>query len=116
MITAAAFPCLIRFEKSAHDQPLVVFVPGTSFLARIAYGLPAGRPTDFLGHWLVEAGFPFLGVSYPLDNPVYPTTYPNFTITDWGRQVAEAARHVIDANGLGNRIIAIWLEHGRQDR
>ena len=72
MITAAAFPCLIRFEKSAHDQPLVVFVPGTSFLARIAYGFPAGRPTDFLSHWLVAAGFPFLGVSYPLDNPVYP--------------------------------------------
>jgi len=56
MIAAAAFPCLIRFEKSAHDQPLVVFVPGTSFLARIAYGFPAGRPTDFLSHWLVAAG------------------------------------------------------------
>jgi thioesterase domain-containing protein len=114
MITAAALPCLIRFEKSARDQPLVVFVPGTSFLARIAYGFPAGRPTDFLSHWLVAAGFPFLGVSYPLDNPVYPETYPDFSITDWGRQVAEAARHVIDANGLGNRIIAVgWSMGGK---
>ena len=92
MIDAAGFPTLIRFIKGQPDKPLVVFVPGTSFLARIAYGFPGGNDEDFLASWLVRAGYSFLGTSYPLANPVFGKTYPTFGVTDWGRQIAAAAR------------------------
>ena len=114
VIHVNGYPSLIRFQPSSGVSPLVVFVPGTSFLARIAYGYPGGRSTDFLSHWLVEAGFPFLGTSYPLDNPVYTARYPAFTITDWAQQVAGAARRTIDANRLGNKIIVVgWSMGGK---
>ena len=114
IIQVNGYPTLIRYQPSTGDRPLVVFVPGTSFLARIAYGYPGGRSTDFLSHWLVEAGFPFLGTSYPLDNPVYTVRYPAFTITDWARLVAGAARRTVDANRLGNRIIVVgWSMGGK---
>ena len=114
MIEAAGYPALVKFTKGQTNQPLVVFVPGTSFLARIAYGFPGGRPEDFLEHWIVSAGYSFLGVSYPLDNPVFDRVYPGFGITDWGRQIATAAQRSIAANGLGRRIIVVgWSMGGK---
>jgi len=114
IIEAAGYPSLVKFEKGDGQRPLVVFVPGTSFLARIAYRFPGRRDADFLSHWLVRAGFSFLGASYPLDNPVYAQPYPEFGITDWGRQVATAARRAVDANKLGNEIIVVgWSMGGK---
>jgi hypothetical protein len=114
MIDAAGFPTLIRFIKGQPDKPLVVFVPGTSFLARIAYGFPGGNDEDFLASWLVRAGYSFLGTSYPLANPVFGKTYPTFGVTDWGRQIAAAARKAVDANQLGRRFIVIgWSMGGK---
>jgi hypothetical protein len=114
MIEAAGFPSLIRFIKGQSDKPLVVFVPGTSFLARIAYGFPGGSDDDFLATWVVREGFSFLATSYPLGNQVYQRNYPAFSITDWGRQIAAAARRVVDANQLGRRIIVIgWSMGGK---
>src|SRR5271166_6375142 len=78
LIESGGFPALVKFAKGNGDLPLVVFLPGTSFLARIAYGFPSGQPEDFLEHWLVKAGYSFLGVSYPLDNPVFGRVYPEF--------------------------------------
>jgi len=114
VIDAAGYPALVKFTKGQKDRPLLVFVPGTSFLARIAYGFPGGRPEDFLEHWVVAAGYSFLGVSYPLDNPVYDRVYPEFGIADWGRQIAAAALRSITANGLDRRIIVVgWSMGGK---
>ena len=114
VMDAAGFPTLVKFQKGRPDKPLVVFLPGTSFLARIAYGFPAGRPSDFLSYWLAEEGYSFLGASYPLDNPVYPRVYPAFNIRDWGRQAAAAAQHFIRLHGLNNRIFVIgWSMGGK---
>jgi pimeloyl-ACP methyl ester carboxylesterase len=114
MIEASGYPALVKFTKGREDQPLVVFVPGTSFLARIAYGFPGGRSEDFLEHWVVSAGYSFLGVSYPLDNPVFRRVYPGFGITDWGRQIAVAAQRSIAANGLSRQIIVVgWSMGGK---
>ncbi|MEP9380144.1 alpha/beta fold hydrolase [Aquabacter sp. CN5-332] len=114
LIDAAGFPSLVKFVKGRPDKPLVVFVPGTSFLGRISYGFPGGRPADFLAHWIVEEGYSFLGTSYPLDQPVYGRACPEFNVTDWGRQIVAAAQRAIAANGLGKRIIVIgWSMGGK---
>ncbi|WP_058524594.1 hypothetical protein [Legionella birminghamensis] len=63
---------------------MVVFVPGDSHLARISYGFPKGNEKDFLAYWLNKEGYSFLGISYPLENPVYTQVYPKFSIHDWG--------------------------------
>jgi pimeloyl-ACP methyl ester carboxylesterase len=114
VIDAAGFPALVKIIAGPRGSTLVVFVPGTSFLARIAYGFPGGRPEDFLAHWIASAGYSFLGVSYPLDNPVYERVYPGFGITDWGRQIAAAAREAVESNGLSRRIIVVgWSMGGK---
>jgi hypothetical protein len=70
--TAAGFPALVRFARGAPGSPLVVFVTGGGVLARIAYGHAGARPADFLAHWLRQAGYACLAVSYPLGHPVFP--------------------------------------------
>ena len=57
METGAGFPALVRFEKNDAGAPL---------FARIDYGYPEGRPSDFLCHWLKEAGYSTLTMTYPL--------------------------------------------------
>lgn len=37
ILTGAGFPALAKFEKGDGLRPLVVFVPGSAHLARIAY-------------------------------------------------------------------------------
>ena len=112
--TAAGFPALVRFAGGAAGQPLVVFVTGGGVLARIAYGLPDTRPQDFLAHWLGDAGYPFLAVSYPLGHPVFPSIHPDFTVRDWAAQTAELARAVTDANGLPRTVLVLaWSMAGR---
>jgi hypothetical protein len=114
LVEVGGFPTFIKFTRGQPDKPLIVFVPGTSFLARIAYGFPGGRSADFLAHWIAEGGYSFLGTSYPLDNPVYDRVYPQFGVTDWGRQIVAAARRAIEANGLGNAIIVVgWSMGGK---
>ena len=114
IIDAAGFPSLVKFIKGDPRKPLVVFVPGTSFLARIAYGFPAGNDADFLAHWIVQRGYSFLGTSYPLANPVYDRVYPYFGVSDWGNQVVASAQHMIAAAGLEKTIIVIgWSMGGK---
>ena len=115
VVQAGGFPSLLRFVRGNPAKPLVVFLPGTSFLARIAYGYPGGQPEDFLETWLLRLGFSFLGTSYPLANAVYGSAvYPGFTIANWGQQAAAAAQAVIKAAGLGRQIIAVgWSMGGK---
>jgi hypothetical protein len=112
MVNAAGYPALIKFVKGKPNMPLVVFVPGDSHLARIAYGYPGGNPKDFLDYWLGQQGYSFLAISYPLDNPVYSKTYPNYAIIDWGKQVAEIAKQFIVKNRLSKHIIVVAWSMG----
>lgn len=111
---AAGFPALVCLRPGRPDQPLVVFVTGGGVLARIAYGHEGAPPADFLAHWLVAAGYSFLGVSYPQGNPVFAQTYPDFTVQDWAAQTAELAEAAIAANGLERRVLVLgWSMAGR---
>ncbi|MEX3006936.1 hypothetical protein [Hoeflea sp. TYP-13] len=114
LVSAAGFPALIKYVEADKDKPLVIFVPGDAHLARIAYGFPKGNPQDFLAYWLNQAGYPFLGVSYPLENPVFSKTYPEYNIRDWGEQVAQIAAHTVAENGLSKHVIICgWSMGGK---
>jgi hypothetical protein len=117
VMSAGGYPALVRFIPGEPEQALVVFVPGAHHTARIAYGgHESSQDEDFLAHWLVEEGYNFLGVSYPIAtrNPVMKKAHPEFTAQDWGRQTAEIARRIVDEHGLSNRIIVIgWSMGGK---
>jgi len=112
---AAGYPALVRFEPGRPELPVVVFVTGGGVLGRISYGLPGGRTADFLCHWLHEAGFPSLVLSYPIDNKgVFDAPFPQFSITDWAEQSAEIIARTVDRNGLQtNAIVLGWSMAGR---
>ncbi|TAL60977.1 MAG: hypothetical protein EPN84_08710 [Legionella sp.] len=103
---------LTYFQKGKKEKPLVIFIPGDSHLARIGYGYPQGNKKDFLAYWMHERGFSFLGLSYPLDNPVYNNKYPNFTISQWGEQIAETAEYFIKQHGLSKKIVVLGWSMG----
>lgn len=103
---------LVYFSKGNPSKPLVIFIPGDSHLARISYGYPDGKKQDFLSYWLNKKGYSFLGVSYPLENPVYSKVYPNFSIQDWGEQIVDVAQQIIKENQLSNNIIILGWSMG----
>jgi hypothetical protein len=103
---------LFKFIKGDKDKPLVIFVPGAAHLARISYGFPGGKKDDFLSYWLNKRGYSFLGVSYPIDNPVYTKIYPSFNIRDWGNQVATLTKKIIDENNLSNHVVVLGWSMG----
>ena len=114
---AAGFPAITYFLKGNKDAPLVVFIPGAHHMARVAYGGHAGAfEKDFLAYWLLQKGYNFLAVSYPIDiaRGGMETNHPDFMIRDWGAQAAALARKTIDENGLGNRVIVLgWSMGGK---
>lgn len=111
---SAGYPVLWHFQPGQAQMPVVAFITGGGVLARIAYGHPEGRSSDFLFHWLKEAGFPALGLSYPMGHPVFEKTYPQFGVPDWGAQSAAEIARVIEANGLARRVIVMaWSMGGR---
>ncbi|RAP36068.1 hypothetical protein B1207_10890 [Legionella quinlivanii] len=103
---------LVFFKKGDPDKPLIVFVPGDSHLARISYGFPHGKEKDFLAYWLNKKGYSFLGISYPLENPVYTQVYPGFSIHDWGEQIAEISQQIIEKHKLSNKIVILGWSMG----
>jgi hypothetical protein len=110
----AGYPALTNFAPGEPGRPLVVFVTGGGVLARIAYGFPGGRPEDFLAYWLSRAGYPFLAISYPIDNPVFDSPYPAFSVRDWGEQTAEIIEQVVAAAGLPRTALVLaWSMAGR---
>lgn len=114
IVEAAGFPALVKFEAGAPGTPLVVFITGGGVLARVAYGHPEGKPTDFLGHWLKQEGLPFLALSYPMGNPVFARAYPDFSMSDWGEQSAEIIAEYVKANNLPSRVVVLgWSMAGR---
>lgn len=114
IVEAAGFPALVKFEAGTPGTPLVVFITGGGVLARVAYGHPEGKPTDFIGYWLNQEGIPFLAISYPMGNPVFAKAYPNFSMMDWGEQSAEIVARYVKANNLPSRVVVLgWSMAGR---
>ncbi|MTH97273.1 alpha/beta hydrolase [Roseibium sp. RKSG952] len=114
MLSTNGIETLTYFKKGDPDKPLVIFVPGGFHLARVAYGYQGGNEKDFLAYWLGERGYSFLGASYPTGNKVYSKVYPAFSIRDWGKQVAAAARYYSDREGLSGEIIVLGWSAGGQ--
>lgn len=111
---AAGYPAVARFEKGAPGRPLVVFVTGGGVLARIAYGHPDGQAEDFLAHWLVRAGYAFLGLSYPIGHGVFGEAHPAFTVRDWAAQTAEIVHVVVAEQALPPKVLVLaWSMAGR---
>ncbi|MCV0429948.1 MAG: alpha/beta fold hydrolase, partial [Roseibium sp.] len=111
---AAGHQVLYAFEPGEAGKPLIVFVPGDAHLARIFYGYPGGKSEDFVAHWVKQAGYSFLAVSYPLANPVFSEVVPAYTIKDWGNQVAAVIASVTKKNQLsGPVIVAGWSMGGK---
>lgn len=120
--TIGGFPTICHFQPpTAEDttsRPLIVCIPGGVHLARVFYGgHNEYRQEDFLAHWLSEAGFGVLSLSYPLDtNPtLMPTTGSAFRIADWGQQAALSAQSCIDRHSLSSRSVVLvsWSMGGR---
>ncbi|MBL7481287.1 hypothetical protein [Legionella bononiensis] len=103
---------LVYFSPGDSNKPLLVFIPGDSHLARIAYGYPAGNPKNFLAYWLKKEGYPFLALSYPLKNAVYSQVYPDFTIQDWGEQAATIISQTITDHQLKKKFIILGWSMG----
>ena len=112
MIEINKVQTLYKFISADASKPLIVFIPGDSHLARISYGCPQGKEDDFLSYWLHKKGYPFLGVSYPTDNLVYSKIYPNFSIRDWGNQVATLIKNLVKENHLSNHVVVLGWDLG----
>ncbi len=109
---AGGYPCLTYFSNSKPELPLVVFVSGGPIMSRIAYGHSGGQSEDFLAYWIKQAGNPFLAITHTMDHPIFPTTHPEFTIQDWGRQVAEVVEDTIKTHKLHKEIIVVAYSAG----
>lgn len=117
----AGAPALVAYRPcqsiAAKQRALVVFVPGAAHLARIAYGGHPGSQLDsFLAHWINEAGFNFLGISYPLEtskNILQPVS-PDFSIEEWGHQAAAVSKSIVDEHKLSpNVVVLAWSMAGK---
>ena len=110
-------PCLYKYFSGDDKKPLLVLIPGGAHNARIFYGSHLEHdPDDFLATWLVGEKFGVLAISYPLEsNPeLMPAVSPGFRINDWGRQVAEVTKTVVDQNQLCGEIVLVgWSMGGR---
>lgn len=117
--TISNAPTLTYFARGTDSgKPLVVFIPGAYHFARIAYGGHQGyRPSDFLAYWIQKSGYSFLAISYPLDSTpeVMPAICPDFTVSQWGAQAAEATRKMIEEMRLSNKniVLLFWSMAGK---
>ncbi|MDP5220569.1 hypothetical protein Q5Y75_25615 [Ruegeria sp. 2205SS24-7] len=114
MLLTNSFETLNYFAPGDPKKPLVIFVPGGFHLARVAYGYPDGNEKDFLAYWFGQQGYSFLAASYPTGNKVYSKVYPEFSIRDWGKQVAAVAKHYVDKHNLSGEIIVLGWSAGGQ--
>lgn len=110
----AGYPCLAYYRAGSADKPLIVFLPGAGHLARVAYGHEGANKEHFLDHWLASRGYGLLAVSYPSDYPVFERTYPEMSVSDWGRSLSSVLAAMIEKNGLSNKIVVLaWSMSGK---
>ncbi len=105
-------PCLTYFSEGKKEYPLVVFISGGPVMSRIAYGHSGGQSKDFLAYWFKEGGNPFLAVTHTMDHPIFTNAYPEFSVQDFGRQVAEVIDETTKQHGLLKEVIVIAFSAG----
>ena len=114
-MTEGGCPLLAHESGPTSATRLVVFLPGALHLARIAYGHPEAEPADFLAHWLSEAGWAFLGCSYPVapSDLVFSTIDPLLDLSDVVTAVADETADVVERRGLSPEVVvAAWSALG----
>ncbi|QRM32386.1 hypothetical protein [Microvirga sp. VF16] len=94
-------------------KPLVVFLTGGGVLARIVYGHPQGRRSDFLDYWLEEQGWGLLTASYPGDHPVFPAPKPDLKLEEWASALAELVAEAVGEAGRRPIIACGWSMGGK---
>lgn len=103
----------MKFIPGDENKPLIIFIPGMSHLARIAYGYPNCNEQDFLAYWIHQKQYPFLAISYPIENKVFNQVYPDYSITDWSQSVIQITKMIIAKNHLSNQVIILgWSMAG----
>ncbi|WP_162619501.1 hypothetical protein [Salinicola peritrichatus] len=116
-VNVSGRPAVIRFIKGDPKKPLLVFIPGTNYMARIAYGGHRGsKPQDFLAFWLNQQGYNFLAISYPLGtaSKAFESSHTDLTIQEWGVQIMKITREIIAEQQLSNHVILVgWSMGGR---
>jgi len=114
LINVDGFQAVVKFKKGIDTKPLVVLIPGFAHMARIFYGSPECNQKDFLEYWIHKEGYSFLGISYPIQNPAFTKVYPNYNITDWGKQTADITSQYIKKYDLSKNVILVgWSMAGR---
>jgi acetyl esterase/lipase len=114
MRVAAGYPMLTHAVRGFAKRALVVLVPGGGHLGRIFYGHPGARPTDFVAHWLAALGCSIAAISYPLDHPLFARTFPEMSVSDWGKATAEVAASIAAEFELPSKVIlAAWSMGGK---
>lgn len=108
------YPVLAWHRPGDAAKPLLVLVPGGGHLARVYYGHPDGKPSDFLAHWLGELGYELLALSYPSGHSVNRADCADMTIVQWAEDLAAvAAQHAIPGREL---VLVAWSMAGRLAR
>lgn len=114
LVKGKNYPMLTYFKMADPSKPLVVFMNAVAHLPRVAYATGDLKDEDFPGFWLVELGFSYLVVSYPVEHPIYDTVYPFFSLRDWGEQISDVINSFVVENNLsGNLILMPWAASAR---
>lgn len=106
-------PVLSYARLGDQTEPLVVFLTGGGVLARIVYGHPQGRRSDFLDYWLEEQGWGLLTASYPGDHPVFPAPKPDLQLEEWASALAELVAEAVGEAGRRPIIACGWSMGGK---
>lgn len=106
-------PHIVYHRSAGRDCPLAVFLPGGGHLARVAYGHPGSEPRDFIDHWLHDADFSLLALSYPSDHAAFSTRLPDVTIPQWTASVAALIREHVQEYPCREIVALGWSMAGR---
>jgi esterase/lipase len=106
-------PHIVYRRSAGRDRPLAVFLPGGGHLARVAYGHPGSEPRDFIDHWLHDADFGMLALSYPSDHDAFSTRLPEITIPQWAASVAALLQAHVQEYPCREIVVLGWSMAGR---
>lgn len=107
------FEFLTYFNEGDSNLPLIIFFPGWGHLARIAYGGANIPVEEFLAHAFREQDYPFLAISYPLENSVYSAIYPQLQIVNWAQGAASIAQDILSRYDHPYLIAIHWSASGQ---
>jgi len=116
-INVNGIPGLYKYFEGDKTKPLIVCIPGGRSSARLFYGVHDGyNKQNFLVHWLVKTGYSVLAISHPIEmkKEIFDNVFPEFSVQDWGRLIAETTSKVILEKGLLSSFYLIgWSAAGK---